>query len=146
MLTCEVRTSWTSSEVAANFEQCCCERWVKLLQTLSEVAVNIEQSWSVLWAKLYRPCVAKELHRFRTGAYVTLEVKKIQSIVWRIYDVKVQRVQMTEDCFPLTWWDQGPNNCQDSSKGEPPSNKTGYSEIPQEVHWVWNYWQKGGLR
>ena len=32
--------------------------------------------------------------------------------MWRTYDVKVQRVQTTEDCFPLAWWVQGPNNCE----------------------------------
>ena len=44
MLPCEVCTSRTSSEVAANFEQSCCELRAKLLRTSSEVAVNFAQS------------------------------------------------------------------------------------------------------
>jgi len=78
-----------------------CELRAKLLQTSGEVAVNVGRSCCERRAKLRRPCVAKELHAFCTGAYVALEVKKIDSIYWRIHDVKVQRVRTTEDCFPL---------------------------------------------
>ena len=88
----------TSSEVAANVEQSCCKHRAKLLRTSSEVAANFERSRNVLGAKLRRPCIAKELHAFRTGAYIALEVEKIKSILWRICDVKVQRVQTTEGC------------------------------------------------
>ena len=48
-------------------------------QTLSEV-VAIKRSWSILQVKLRRLCIAKKLHTYRAGVYITLEVKKIQPL------------------------------------------------------------------
>ena len=59
------------------------------------LAISIIRSSDAAFSLKYgRPFWAK--HRS-----VTLEVKRIQSILWRVQHGKIQRVQTTEDCFSL---------------------------------------------
>ena len=84
-------------EVAASFERSCCELPAKLLRTSreavlrtsSKVVVYVERNCcevGTYFKRSYvrRLYVAKELHALRTGVYVALEVKRIQSILWSV--------------------------------------------------------------